>query len=86
MAEDERWRDPTAYAYTHGLDDAGWAWEFLRRNPAFRAAARAAAGQPAGSGTAAMPTPLAAWGLLFRAGPGHARRPGHGDLAARLAA
>ena len=85
MAEDERWRDPAAYAFTDGLDDAGWAWEFLRRNPAFRAAAREAAGQPAARGTA-MPTPLAAWGLLFRAGPGHASWYRPGDLAARLAA
>lgn len=32
------WRDPEAYAYTEGLHVHEWAWEFLRRNPDYRAA------------------------------------------------
>jgi hypothetical protein len=31
------WRDPADYAFTAGLDGAGWAWEFLRRNPDYQA-------------------------------------------------
>lgn len=31
------WRRPETYAYTTSLTRAGWAWEFLRRNPAFQA-------------------------------------------------
>lgn len=34
------WRDPANYAYTAHLTARGWAWEFLRRNPAFRALAQ----------------------------------------------
>lgn len=32
------WRDPTSYAYTRDLTRDAWAWEFLRRSPAYRAA------------------------------------------------
>ncbi|MEN8175455.1 MAG: DUF6499 domain-containing protein [Pseudomonadota bacterium] len=31
------WRIAQAYAYTAGLDGAGWAWEFLRRNTVYQA-------------------------------------------------
>lgn len=31
------WRNAGAYSYTEKLTRAGWAWEFLRRNSAFRA-------------------------------------------------
>lgn len=31
------WRDPATYAYTQNLTREGWAWEFLRRNPKYRA-------------------------------------------------
>jgi len=31
------WRDARSYDYTAGLDGAGWAWEFLRRNPDYQA-------------------------------------------------
>ncbi len=31
------WRDSGAYDYTWALGAAQWAWEFLRRNPAYRA-------------------------------------------------
>jgi hypothetical protein len=30
------WRDPASYDYLLTLDRAGWAWEFLRRNPRYR--------------------------------------------------
>ena len=29
------WRSPAAYEHLRGLDAPGFAWEFLRRNPAF---------------------------------------------------
>ena len=31
------WRDAESYAYTRDLTPEGWAWEFLRRNPEYRA-------------------------------------------------
>ncbi len=31
------WQDAAAYKYTEKLDLAGWAWEFLRRNPEYKA-------------------------------------------------
>lgn len=30
------WWEETSYGYTAHLTRRGWAWEFLRRNPAFR--------------------------------------------------
>lgn len=35
--EEPDWRRPDTYAYTETLTRIGWAWEFLRRNPAFQA-------------------------------------------------
>ena len=32
------WRDAATYAWTEGLTPSQWAWEFLRRNPAYREA------------------------------------------------
>lgn len=37
MAKTGAWRIPASYRYALDLDDAQFAWEFLRRNPAFRA-------------------------------------------------
>ncbi len=31
------WRDHREYAFCGGLDQSGWAWQFLRRNPEYRA-------------------------------------------------
>lgn len=33
------WRDADQYGYLTGLDRAGWAWEWLRRNPDYGATA-----------------------------------------------
>lgn len=38
MAHDPDWRRAEDYAYTTSLMRPEWAWEFLRRNAAFRAA------------------------------------------------
>jgi len=32
------WRNPASYSYTRSLTRDAWAWEFLRRNPKYRAA------------------------------------------------
>ena len=32
------WQDDASYTYTHALTREAWAWEFLRRNPLYRAA------------------------------------------------
>ncbi|MBF5093747.1 hypothetical protein F1643_03790 [Azospirillum sp. INR13] len=68
------WRSAAAYADTAALPVAGWAWEFLRRNPEYRAGTRAAA--PRSAEHAAVGR---RWGLSFRRGPGP-ERPRHGDL------
>ena len=36
------WRDADTYAYTQSLPRRAWAWEFLRRNPAYRRSAERA--------------------------------------------
>lgn len=72
------------YAYTRGLDQGGWAWEFLRRNAAFRRDCRIhRAGHPVAvphvSGAVVLRLRrriIAAenWGLQFFPDP---RKPGH---------
>ncbi len=36
MPDDESWRSPDATAYLNRVQRAGFAWEFLRRNPDYR--------------------------------------------------
>lgn len=58
-------RLPAAYRYLVRLTPSGWAWEFLRRNPAYRAAMAHAA--PTDD---LRDAPEAArWGLYFRRTP-----------------
>lgn len=52
------WQDFDSYDDTEALMRDGWAWQFLRRNPAYRAEWREA------SDTARHPTAAARWGLL----------------------
>ncbi|MBW8911110.1 MAG: hypothetical protein JF564_04315 [Sphingomonas sp.] len=64
------WQDPASYHYTLGLDRMGLAWEFLRRNPTYRAtvrAARAAHGGAVELFPAGFPG-AAPWGLSFPGG------------------
>ena len=35
-AKKPNWRNADDYAFTEGLERAGWAWEFLRRNPEYK--------------------------------------------------
>ncbi len=51
---------------TTGLDAQGFAWEFLRRNPAYRRLAADAASTHGEHGLGMAP---AAWGLHFRGRP-----------------
>lgn len=55
------WRDAESYAYTRHLTPEGWAWEFLRRNPKYRAECDAHASKR--DDQAAGPDP-ARWGLV----------------------
>jgi len=84
MTSQGAWRLPAAYRYALDLDDHGFAWEFLRRNPDFRDEAsrlpptssppekvELRRRPPASRDTAAETSadPLARWGLHFRAEP-----------------
>lgn len=55
------WRDAAAYRPLVALDRSGWAWEWLRRDPAYRRAARTGMDPPAGSGGGKASA--LAWGL-----------------------
>ncbi|EHK54580.1 transcriptional regulator domain-containing protein [Allomesorhizobium alhagi] len=66
------WWDKNSYDYTAHLTRRGWAWEFLRRNPAFRhdlaiALERAEWLERRTSlDIIASRVTLARWGVLFR--------------------
>lgn len=68
MARD--WRLPAAYEYTKQLSRSGWAWEFLRRNPLYRAEAESRSDQSAtaseGDNDDDPPAWVGRWGLMFR--------------------
>ena len=71
MIDDQRWRSPSAYLYAAQLDLSGWAWEFLRRNPAYRADAARPASTPVEAKANDNPDggatePGTDWGLHFR--------------------
>lgn len=74
MTNTKDWRSAAAYADTVSLSVSGWAWEFLRRNPDYRAETRAAA--PRSTARAAV---ARRWGLSCRRGSGP-QRPRHGAL------
>ncbi|MFB9984581.1 transcriptional regulator domain-containing protein [Mesorhizobium newzealandense] len=66
------WCDDRAYQHTFRLTRREWAWEFLRRNPAFRndlAKALEGAewlGSPRSLDIIASRADLTRWGVLFR--------------------
>jgi hypothetical protein len=68
MPEGAAWRNASAYDYMNELDPASIAWEFLRRNPAYRqeyaAALRGGTLDPDAAAALAQ-----RWGLRFRYGP-----------------
>jgi Family of unknown function (DUF6499) len=75
MPYERDWRDADACAYIRDLGAAAFAWEFLRRNCAYRAAYQAIAG----TGDAVTVTEISEqvahqWGLRFRGGSQPHRR------------
>ena len=88
MTDDERWRHPAAYLQTAQLDLVDMAWDYLRRNPAYRAdatrppsARKAAARAPDEDDADGEPEPGAPWGLHFRPIARHPGRRCAGVLA-----
>lgn len=66
------WWDERSYGYTAHLTRHGWAWEFLRRNPAFQRDLRCAL-ERVGHQEFRQPlhvvaslVDLSSWGVLFR--------------------
>ena len=57
------WRDAAAYAPLLEADRSVFAWEWLRRDPAYRAAAERAVAKAAGPRPPAAPLEAARWGL-----------------------
>lgn len=67
MARD--WRLPAAYEYTKQLSRSGWAWEFLRRNPLYRAESGSQSDESVsseGDNDDDPPAWVGRWGLMFR--------------------
>jgi hypothetical protein len=75
------WRSPAAYAYLNDLDLAGFAWEFLRRNPDYRRNFRNIGGKPKRENQSTQQS-MTHWGLRFRHQSGAARRHRSTELAA----
>lgn len=63
------WRDSAAYAPLLGADRSFFAWEWLRRDPGYRADAEACAGAPADSNEGALRWGLHAFEVANRAVP-----------------
>lgn len=69
MPSKPNWRDPAAYRQASLLPVADLAWEFLRRDPAYRKAYTAAIRRsPETADEVAQ-----RWGLRFRGGPSPGR-------------
>ncbi|MGX8009724.1 transcriptional regulator domain-containing protein [Mesorhizobium sp. ORM8.1] len=71
-ADEADWRDESSYDYTSALTPREWAWEFLRRNPAFQADVSAASQQASTLSlrpfldVVVSAGDLSRWGVLFR--------------------
>jgi hypothetical protein len=65
------WRDPRGYAGLLSAEPAAIAWEWLRRDPGYRAAATTSARRAANTAPAVLPTDASAarWGLHAFADP-----------------
>lgn len=79
MPEEGKWRTSSAYDYLEQLDPPALAWEFLRRNPAYRQEfAELSRTGPIDSDAAAAL--VQRWGLQFRGGSSAHRRGNAGLL------
>lgn len=70
MSEEESWRSEAAYDYIDQLTTSDLAWEFLRRNPTYRAHFQllSSSGRLTDKVAAAF---AEKWGLSFRGRPQH---------------
>lgn len=62
------WRTPATYAHARNISTAGFAWEFLRRDPDYRRDFRRVKASPRGTGEAQAAF-TDRWGLRFPGGP-----------------
>jgi hypothetical protein len=68
MPDDESWRSQDAFAYLDRVQRAGFAWEFLRRNPDYREDYERMSRDAASGTPIALEAALALsrrWGLSF---------------------
>ena len=79
------WRTPATYAHARNISTAGFAWEFLRRDPDYRRDFRRAKASQRGT-VEAQAALTDRWGLRFRGGPGPACRRSTAVLVTRAAA
>ncbi len=78
MPDDESWRSHDASAYLDRVQRAGFAWEFLRRNPDYREDYEDMSRDAASGTTIALEAALALaqrWGLSFPVRPEATQRP-----------
>jgi hypothetical protein len=68
------WTDPAHYDALAGISAAGLAWEWLRRDPGYRAAWRASTGVRDRGIRAACGGEIADWGLIAFEDPSHTAR------------
>jgi hypothetical protein len=89
MPPASNWRSLTQHDYLKDLDRPGFAWEFLRRNPAYQedynTIAQEDASDAAGEGSRREPL-VSRWGLTFPDRPAACCRSSDRLLAARGAA
>ena len=88
MPDDESWRSQDATAYLDRVQRAGFAWEFLRRNPDYRAAYEHMSRDAMSGVTIVLEAALALsqrWGLSFPVRPEATQRPGTGVVGIQCA-
>jgi hypothetical protein len=79
------WCAPAAYGHATRIPAAGFAWEYLRRDDEYRRDFYRMK-QRSDHDTEAQAAFSNRWGLRFRGGPGHSRRPRRALLDARASA
>ncbi|MEH3117248.1 MAG: DUF6499 domain-containing protein [Methylorubrum populi] len=79
------WRTPATYAHARNISTAGFAWEFLRRDPDYRRDFRHVKASPRGA-VEVQAAFTDRWGLRFPSGPGPACRRSTPVLVALAAA
>ncbi len=88
MPDDESWRSQDASAYLDRVQRAGFAWEFLRRNPDYREGYEYVSRDATSDTTIALEAALALaqrWGLSFPVRPPATQRPCAGPVGIQYA-